>query len=82
LQDDISNGRIFACLTPAIMPSLHTVRLNRFDTRSAACMEQLNAAVREGALVHVEVLEGADVDLNPLLSAVAQSHGCPKLHTL
>jgi hypothetical protein len=37
------------------MPSLHTVRLTQFDTRSAACMQQLNAAVREGALVHMEV---------------------------
>jgi hypothetical protein len=50
-----SPGRIFACLTPAIMPSLHTVKLSCFDMRSAACMEQLNAAVREGALVHMKV---------------------------
>jgi hypothetical protein len=51
----MSPGRIFACLTPAIMPSLHTVKLNCFDMRSAACMELLNTAVRDGALVHIEV---------------------------
>jgi hypothetical protein len=51
----MSPGRVFACLTPATMPSLHTVKLRQFDTRSAACKEQLNAALREGALVHMEV---------------------------
>lgn len=48
-------GPIVACLTPAVLPSLHTVRLSNFDISSAECLEQITAALREGALVHVKV---------------------------
>jgi hypothetical protein len=46
---------IFACLTPAVMPSLHTVRLSLFNVGSAACTEQITAALREGALIYIKV---------------------------
>jgi hypothetical protein len=56
-SNDAPSGPIFACLTPAVMPSLHALRLEQLDISSAACKDQLTAALREGALIHVKVSE-------------------------
>jgi hypothetical protein len=56
-EEFCSPGPLFGCLTPAVMPSLHTARLRGFHIDSAACRKQVTAAMREGALVRVKVKE-------------------------
>lgn len=49
------SGHFLDCLTPGVLPSLRTLSLEGFDISLEPCMAQITAALREGALRHVEV---------------------------
>jgi hypothetical protein len=56
-EGDTPGGGVLACLTPAVMPALHTVKLVYFDFDSETSMQQVAAALQQGALIDVEVRE-------------------------
>jgi hypothetical protein len=50
-------GGLFSCLTPDIMPSLHTLELGCGAIRPD-CVQRLRAALRQDALLQLQVDNG------------------------